>query len=156
MTSPGGPGPQWGRISPSRSVSRSFRGFIVPIGGAEDKLADRTILRRFVELAGGRDARIAIVPTASEQPDTGANYERIFRDLGVWSARSLPIEHRLDCERPTVLEELASATGIFLTGGNQLQLTTTLGGTEAARLIRRRNAAVVVVAGTSAGASFIS
>lgn len=143
-------------MSPSRSVSRTSRGFIVPIGGAEDKLADRTILRRFVELAGGREARVAIVPTASEQPDTGANYERIFRDLGVWSARSLPIEQRLDCDRPAMLEELASATGIFLTGGNQLRLTTTLGGTEVARLIRRRNAAGVVVAGTSAGASFIS
>ena len=41
------------------------RGYIIPIGGAEEKIRNRAILRRFVELCGGAKARIAIIPTAS-------------------------------------------------------------------------------------------
>jgi cyanophycinase len=128
----------------------------MPIGGAEDKLADRTILRRFVDLAGGGRATVVVIPTASEKEDTGACYERLFRELGASSVRELPIVTRADCERPSFLELLEGATGIFLTGGNQVRLSTTLGGTEVARVIRQANARGVVVAGTSAGAAFIS
>lgn len=53
------------------------RGYIVPIGGAEDKASGDTILKRFVRLCGGRHARIAVLPTASEAPDTGRNYEQL-------------------------------------------------------------------------------
>ena len=51
------------------------RGFIVPVGGAEEKLGDVAILRRFAALCGGHACRIAIIPTASEQAETGARYE---------------------------------------------------------------------------------
>ena len=59
------------------------RGYIIPIGGAEEKVRDRKILRRFVELCGGDSARIAIIPTASQLEDTGSRYEDVFRDMGV-------------------------------------------------------------------------
>ena len=68
------------------------RGYIVPIGGAEEKLRDPSILQRFVDICGGRKARIAIIPTASGHPETGPGYERIFHDLGVGAARALPFE----------------------------------------------------------------
>lgn len=46
------------------------QGPVMPIGGAEEKDGyGETILTRFVELAGGGSARIAIVPTASEEPE---------------------------------------------------------------------------------------
>ncbi len=67
---------------------RVRRGYIVPIGGAEEKLRDPAILSRFAELCGGRDARIAIIPTASRLPETGSNYERVFDDLGVRRVRT--------------------------------------------------------------------
>jgi cyanophycinase len=139
----------------SKVSSDGERGFIIPVGGAERKLRDPTILRRFVELCGRRGATIVVIPTASQAKDTGRRYERIFRDLGAREARAISVETRGDCERSEVLDALERADGVFLTGGNQLRLSTTLGGTPVARLIRRRNAAGVHVAGTSAGAAFL-
>lgn len=133
------------------------RGYIVPIGGAEEKLRDPAILRRFVALCGGERARIAVIPTASKLRKTGRVYEEIFRELGVACARSLPFEERVDCGRKEWLAVLAEADGVFLAGGNQLRLSTTLGGTPAADLLRRRNREEGLhVAGTSAGAAFLS
>jgi len=143
-------------VSPARSPDGAQRGWIVPVGGAEDKMRDARILRRFVELCGGKDARIAIIPTASQLADTGDRYEALFTELGAGRARSLPFDSRADCERADWLEKLERATGVFLTGGNQLRLATTLGGTEVARSLRTLNAAGVHVAGTSAGAAFLS
>ncbi|TMQ68380.1 MAG: cyanophycinase, partial [Candidatus Eisenbacteria bacterium] len=68
-------------MSPSRVPEGEQRGFIVPIGGAEDKLGDEAILKRFVQLCGKREARIAVLPTASELRSTGRRYEELFRNL---------------------------------------------------------------------------
>jgi len=143
-------------MSPSRVEDGATRGQIIPIGGAEEKLNEPQILRRFVKLCGGRRARIAIIPTASLASDTGSRYESIFSDLGVDWAEALPFETRHDAEGGEALERLGEATGVFLTGGNQLRLSTHLGGTPAAKKIRLMNAAGVHVAGTSAGAAFLS
>ena len=132
------------------------RGYIVPIGGAEAKIHNRAILRRFVEVCGGAEARIAVIPTASQLDDTGARYETVFADLGVGCVTSLPFQKRADCRRRDWIEVLESASGVFMTGGNQLRLTTTIGGTPVADLLRERNLAGLHVAGTSAGASFMS
>jgi cyanophycinase len=132
------------------------RGYVIPIGGAEEKEAAPIILERFVGLAGGADARIVVIPTASELRDTGARYEKLFRDLGTEEVSVIPIVRRADGEREDYLAQLRNATGIFITGGNQLRLSTILGGTMVARTIRHRNAAGVHVAGTSAGAAILS
>ncbi|MDQ2666731.1 MAG: cyanophycinase [Gemmatimonadota bacterium] len=138
---------------PSRPHPDSPRGWIVPIGG---KLLDDEILARFVALSGGADARIAVIPTASSEPDVGVFYERVFARIGARRAKALHFEQRIDCDDRDWLEWLDSATGIFITGGNQLKLASILGGTPAARMLRARNAAGVHIAGTSAGAAFLS
>ena len=143
-------------MTPSRVQDGETRGYIIPVGGAEEKMNAPAILKRFGKLAGGRKARIAIIPTASLASDTGSRYEGVFRELGVSWAEAIPFEDRADCEREDWLEDLESATGVFLTGGNQLRLATHLGGTPVARLIRVMNARGVPVAGTSAGAAFLS
>jgi cyanophycinase len=143
-------------VSPAKPEGGTARGWIVPVGGAEAKVGETDILRRFVRICGGRDARIAIVPTASQLVDTGSRYEEIFKGIGVRGARAIPVESRADAERPEWLDKLERADGIFLTGGNQLRLATILGGTSVAKAIRRRNAAGAHVAGTSAGAAFLS
>ncbi len=126
------------------------------IGGAEDKVGNRTVLRRFVELAGGPRARLAILATASEiYSVVGATYHRIFTELGVQDVRVVPLYSREQCDDPAILELLNDATGIFMTGGNQLKLMTILGGTPAATRIRRVYRHGCVVAGTSAGASAV-
>jgi cyanophycinase len=132
------------------------RGWIIPIGGAEEKENAPQILRRFLQLAGGDAADIVVIPTASQLLGTGPRYERLFSDMGAARVSSLDFDTRRDCEEPGRLDRLQQATGIFFTGGNQLRLTTLLGGTPVARAVRVMNAAGVPVAGTSAGAAFIS
>ena len=143
-------------MSPASVPEGHTRGFIIPIGGAEDKVGDDIILKRFVELAGGRDARLVVIPTASELRDTGRRDARIFEGLRARSVAVLPFESRRECEDAESLAKLGEATGVFLTGGNQLRLSTVIGGTAVAKALRRRNAAGVHVAGTSAGAAFLS
>ena len=142
-------------MSPPRVRAGQDRGYIIPIGGAEDKVRDPTILKRFVELCGGKASRIAIIPTASQMGDTGDRYQAVFRELGVEKVRTLPFETRADCEREDWLSKLQRADGVFMAGGNQLRLSTTLGGTPVARILRSLNASGVHVAGTSAGAAFL-
>ena len=58
-------------------------GTVIVIGGAEDKVRDRVILGRFVTLAGGRDAKIAVIATASQFGMEAADrYRGIFTELG--------------------------------------------------------------------------
>ncbi len=140
---------------PSESPQNTRRGLIIPIGGAEEKLQDPEILDRFVALCGGETGRLAIIPTASELEDTGRNYEKLFRRLGIRHAQVLPLVTRQDCLDPQHLEYLDKCDGVFMTGGNQLRLSTTLGGTPIAMAIRRGNARGMHVAGTSAGAAFM-
>jgi cyanophycinase len=143
-------------MCPSKVPDGEERGWIVPIGGAEEKEGDPKILQRFIALCGGSNAHIAVIPTASRLADTGPRYERIFRELGAAEAVAVDFESRDDAGDPRRVAKLKRATGIFLTGGNQLRITTLLGGTDAARTIRAQNAAGVHVGGTSAGASVLS
>jgi cyanophycinase len=135
-------------------VPGNSRGFIVPIGGAEDKVGDALILRRVLKLCGIKP-NIAVIPTASRKEDTGRNYQSLFADLGAGNTRVLKFEQRADCDDADSLAYLAQCDGVFITGGNQLRLSTTLGGTPVAKLLRRRNADGMLIAGTSAGAAII-
>ena len=141
---------------PSKVRDGEERGWIIPIGGAEEKENDPRILKRFVELCGGDQADIVVLPTASRLLDTGPRYEQIFRELGAARVEAIDYDTRRDCEEKSRLDRLARATGIFFTGGNQLRITTVLGGTPVAKLIRLQNAKGVHVAGTSAGAAILS
>ncbi len=126
------------------------------IGGAEDKLRDKLILSAFVNLAGGPDARVAIVPTASSIEEAGERYKALFLGMGAESADVLYLPDRAAAASPEVAEILDDVTGIFLTGGNQMRLASIVAGTPLARKVKQRNKAGAVVAGTSAGASIIS
>jgi len=141
---------------PATPTEQGQRGYIIPIGGAEGKGKKKPeILNRFVDLCGGESARILVIPTASLLNETGPLYKKLFSSMG---ARSMcvPIESRDECFNEETLRVLGEATGIFITGGNQLRLSTILGGTPVARLIRKLNSDGVHVAGTSAGAAILS
>lgn len=142
-------------MSPSPGREDVDRGFVIPIGGAEEKLSNPTILSKFIGLCGADKSRIIVIPTASELGDTGQRYVDLFHDLGAGEVVSIAIESRSDASREDYLEELKSADGVFLTGGNQLRLSTILGGTPVAQSIRRLNAHGTHIAGTSAGAAII-
>ena len=142
-------------MCPATPTQQQSRGYVIPIGGAEAKRKDPEILERFVELCGGKDARILVIPTASLLDETGPAYMEVFEDLGA-KAMCIPIEEREQCFDNEIVEVMERASGIFITGGNQLRLSTILGGTPVARAIRRLNAEGVHMAGTSAGAAIIS
>lgn len=143
-------------MSPARVPEGATRGWIVPIGGGEEKEQNPVILERFVQLCGGRDARLVVIPTASQAEDTGDRYQAVFRELGAADVEVMDFDTRRDGEEPGRIREIVEADGVFLTGGNQLRLATMLGGTGIAKAIREHNANGGHVAGTSAGASFLS
>jgi cyanophycinase len=140
---------------PSPTTNGTPRGFLIPIGGAEAKTGNTAILQRFVALSGGAEARIAVLPTASQLPDTGDRYAALFTSLGAAHIDVLAVNDRADARREDFVQAARDATGIFITGGNQLRLSTILGGTPLAQTVRRRSAAGVPVAGTSAGAAIM-
>ncbi len=139
----------------SKVAEGGERGWIIPIGGAEEKENSPQILRRFVELCGGEAADIAVIPTASLARSTATRYESIFSEMGACRVASLDFDTRRDAEEPSRLARLRQASGVFFTGGNQLRLSTLIGGTPVAKAVRQMNAAGVPVAGTSAGAAFL-
>lgn len=127
------------------------------IGGAEDKLGRRTVLSQFVRMAGGEQARIAVVPTASSLgPEIVDVYEALFRRLGAEAVVAARPESREEADDPAVVSRLDDVTGIFMTGGNQLKLSGVVTGTAFGEAIRDAHRRGVVVAGTSAGASIQS
>lgn len=126
------------------------------IGGNEEKLAHpESLLGAFVRRAGGAEARIVIIPSASEEPEVRvATYAALFQELGARHVRAVHAERGgvSDEEREAIRE----ATGIFVTGGDQVKLMESLrseGCVDAIREAVRRGA---VYAGTSAGASAAS
>ena len=127
------------------------------IGGAEDKLRKRGILKDFVAASGGRDARIVVIPTASSLgPEIVEVYEALFTKLGAAEIRSARPETREDAHDPQLVQALEEATGIFMTGGNQLKLSGAICGTPFGDAIVAAHERGAVVAGTSAGASIQS
>lgn len=135
----------------------SVPGPVMIIGGAEDKLRDRVILSRFVHLAGGAEANVVVISTASSLGEEATSlYRELFVQLGaahVSGLRPLSRDEAFDAKAAKVVD---GCTGIFLTGGNQLRLSSVVGGTKLGMAIRAARDRGAVIAGTSAGASAVS
>ncbi|MBW8750655.1 MAG: cyanophycinase [Propionibacteriales bacterium] len=132
-------------------------GELFVIGGAEDKLGRRTVLREFVESAGGEDARIAVIPTASSLgPEIIDVYRAVFTKLGAADVVGVRPETREQAADPAYVDRLDDVTGVFMTGGNQLKLSSVVAGTAFGSAIIAAHRRGVTVGGTSAGASIQS
>ncbi len=132
-------------------------GSVIIIGGAEDKVRDRVILSRFVALAGGRDATIAVISTASSLGlEARERYKQVLGELGAAKVRTIHAVTRAQANDEMVALALRDVTGVFMTGGNQLRLSSTIGGTRLADAVLEQFRQGAVVAGTSAGASAMS
>src|SRR2546428_11676276 len=95
-------------------------GPVMVIGGAEDKLGERVILSRFVELAGGDQARIAVISTASSLGDAATElYRHVFARAGAARGPGLRPATREEAHDPQTIEELQDVYGIFMSGGKQ-------------------------------------
>ena len=142
------------------------KGTLIPIGGNEDKGLEKNenytlefieegILFHVVKEAGGIDAKIVVIPTASSIPDeVGKNYLEAFRTLGCKNVSVLDIKSKKDSEKETSIELIKSANCIMFSGGNQSKITKKIGGTTIHQILldRFKNEEGFVIAGTSAGA----
>src|SRR6202521_6366221 len=146
--------------TPVRLASTRHGGPVGPvmvIGGAEEKLGERVVRARCVQLAGGDEAQIAGISTASSLGEAATDlYRHIFSRLGVARVTGLRPETREEANDPAAVEALKNATGIFMTGGNQLRLSSVIGGTKLGSAILDAHGRGIVVAGTSAGASAVA
>jgi cyanophycinase len=143
------------KIEPHRTATH---GHLVIIGGGEDRKHGKEILTRFVELAGGENARIVVITAASQIADEMWEiYDKAFGDLGVKQRFHLPLTSRADANDPEKVRMVAEADGIFMTGGDQKRLLAIIGGTaldaEMHTALKVRGACI---GGTSAGASAMS
>ena len=150
------------------------KGKLIAIGGAEDKGTDLEtgkiqrnnlnffelgILSRIMEEAGGAMCRIEVVTTASMIPyEVGDNYLNAFGKIGCTNIGVMHIRNRADAAQAEYLERISTCDVVMFSGGNQLRLSSTFGGTEflAKTLDRYQNEPAFVVAGTSAGAMAMS
>ena len=138
-------------------MSKPARGNLFVVGGAEDKERGKLILRRFLDAAGAEAARILVVATASARPEKLlADYESAFRELGASDINLCYQDQRADAQDPAVIALLRRATGVYFTGGDQLKLVTTLGGTGFASALHDCYRSGLHIGGTSAGASAMS
>lgn len=133
------------------------QGPLVVIGGAEDRTGQCSILKEFVRLAGGAKAHLLVMTVASQQPtEVGEIYTQAFKRLGVKRVQTVDIEHHEQANDPELGEQVAGATGVFFTGGDQVRITNLLGGSLLDRLLHQRHDEGMVLGGTSAGAAMMS
>ncbi len=152
----------------------SPKGFLVAVGGAEDKGTDLEagIIQRnrltFFELGilktiisiirEDEEPRVEVVTTASSIPDeVAANYIDAFSKLGCENVGHFRIRNREDAANPEYLKRLRECNCIMFSGGNQLRLSSIFGGTEFLTILKQRFAEEhFVIGGTSAGAMAMS
>jgi cyanophycinase len=137
---------------------RESHGYLVIIGGHEDRKHDMEILTRFVELSGGAEAKIVVISAASSVADQmWEMYDKAFGELGVRERVHLHLASRQCANDDEHIKDIRDATGIFMTGGDQKRLLAIIGGTA---LDTAMHAALKLrgacIGGTSAGASAMS
>jgi cyanophycinase len=145
------------------------KGKLIAIGGAEDKGTDLEtgeihrnnlnffelgILRRVVEEAGGPSAHIEVITTASTIPyEVGENYLNAFGKIGCTNVGVMHIRNRQDTMEQDYLDRIKACNAVMFSGGNQLRLSVTDGGTEFLSILKKRyQEENFLIAGTSAGA----
>jgi cyanophycinase len=154
------------RIIVIQKIMQNAKGTLIPIGGNEDKgieademytleFIEEGILYHVVEEAGGVDAKIVVIPTASSIPvEVGENYLNAFSKLGCKNIDVLDIRSKEDSETDHAISLINNANCVMFSGGNQSKITDNIGNTTIHKTLvdRYKNEKGFVIAGTSAGA----
>ena len=139
------------------SVKPYFQGRLIAIGGNEDKSDQLLVLKRVVQEIGKKDFNVGIVTTASEEPEQRAkDYQAVFTTLGATQIEILDIRTRAQANDENLAKLCSDLDLIFLAGGDQLRLTTILGGSKILEAMYHKLATGALIAGTSAGAAVFS
>lgn len=132
-------------------------GTLIAIGGNEDKTGNLEVLRRIINEGKGDETHIEVVTTASDEPQEMAKtYKQAFQTIGVNRCEVMNITNRDEANNPKYLERINEADIIFFTGGDQLRLTSLLGGSIFLKAVKENYRSGTVIAGTSAGAAVLS
>ncbi len=131
---------------------------LVIVGGAEDRLQDRIILRKFADYSGGSPARIRVITAASGDPEgVWQSYQNAFKSIGVEDVQRLAIDDRESAHALSLQAEILQADGIFMSGGDQSKLMDTLWDTPAYQALHQSfHFNRCCIGGTSAGAAVMS
>ena len=133
------------------------RGILMAIGGAEERTPESPILKEFVRLAGGKRANIVVMTVATDSPEeVGAEYIEVFEKIGVKSVQAVDVSSRADAIAEENIKAVREASGLFFTGGDQLHITSLMGGTELQKAIHEIYEKGIIIGGTSAGAAMMS
>lgn len=136
------------------SVNPVPNGKLVAIGGAEDKTSESDILRRVLTLSATARPVVGVITTASSIPDDIFKaYGDAFSGIGAEEVLDIRIRERGDTEAREFLDMIWRSDIIFISGGDQMRLTSIFGGSSALDAIRKRYEEGAVIAGTSAGAA---
>ncbi|ENZ01035.1 cyanophycinase [Clostridium thermobutyricum] len=128
---------------------------LIIIGGAEDKKGNKTILKEICKEINNEKDLLVVMTVASEVPLLiGEDYLKVFKSLGVKNIKILNINSREEANLKENIEFVKKSKLIFFTGGDQLRITSILGGTEISDEILSSKDKIFV--GTSAGASVMS
>ncbi|MBS5939522.1 cyanophycinase [Clostridium sartagoforme] len=138
-------------------MSEKIKGDLIIIGGAEDKEGDKEILKKVCNSINKDRDLILIATIATEYPEEAfKKYTKIFEGLGVKNIKGLNIKERSDSEEEKNIDLIKDAGLIFFTGGDQLRITSLLGGTNIYDAIKEASLNGCTIVGTSAGASVMS
>lgn len=138
-------------------MEEKLKGNLIIIGGAEDKKGEKEILKEVCSKIDKENEKLVIATIATELPkEVGAQYTDIFKNLGVKNIDILDIQHRDDACRESNINLIKSASLVFFTGGDQLRITSLVGGTPIYDALKESVEKGCVFVGTSAGASVVS
>jgi len=138
-------------------LKASFQGRLIAIGGNEDKENELVVLKRVVQEIGKTKFKVAVFTTASEEPEERAkDYTEVFTTLGATEIVIFDIRERTQANDIAFVRKMENVDLIFLAGGDQLRLTTILGGSKIFQTIKEKLEAGALIAGTSAGAAVFS
>lgn len=136
-------------------MDTKVKGNLIIIGGAEDKKGEKKILKYVASKA--KDELLLIATVATEYPKlVGEEYTKIFEELGVKNIKELHVTDRDHCYVKKNIDLVKNAGIVFFTGGDQLKITSLLGGTPIYEEMEKACERGCVFVGTSAGASVMS
>ncbi|GAA0744143.1 cyanophycinase [Clostridium oceanicum] len=138
-------------------MKNNIKGNLIIIGGAEDKENGKAILKEVCTKINKEKDQLVIATVASQLPEElGIEYENIFKNLGVKNIKILNVKNRKDALNKENIEMIKNASLVFFTGGDQLRITSLLGGTPLYYMMKERYKGGCDFVGTSAGASVMS
>lgn len=135
-------------------AAQTPKGHLILNGGGKKPAV---VMQQFIDLAGGKDALIVVIPSASELRDTGEYYKNLFEsEYGCSRVVPLEIWQRGDAANTDYAELTKKAGGIFFAGGDQRRLTAYLLDTAVGHAVASAYERGAVLGGTSAGTACMS